>query len=54
MELVLKRRLEEMITLERQFMFELGIQLPASAQPGASIIDQDDDAPLPMPDAEDV
>lgn len=52
MEDVLKKRLEDMIGLEREFMSELGIQPPASTQPGASIIDQDDDAPLPMPDTD--
>jgi len=54
MEDVLKKRLEDMTGLEREFMSELGIQPPASTLPGASIIDQDDDAPLPMPDAEEV
>jgi len=54
MEDVLNGRLEDMIRLEREFMSELEIQPPASAQPGASIVDQDDDAPLPSPDAEEV
>jgi hypothetical protein len=54
MEEVLNGRLENMIRLEREFMSELGIQPPASTQPGASIVDQDDDAPLPTPDAEEV
>jgi hypothetical protein len=49
MEDVLRKRLEDMIGLERAFMSELGIQPPASTQPGSSIVDQDDDAPLPMP-----
>lgn len=52
MEEVLKKRLEDMINLEREFIIGLGLQPPASAQPGASIIDQDDEAPLRMPDAD--
>jgi hypothetical protein len=39
------------IWLEREFMTELEIQAPASAQPGKSLIDQDDEPPLPIPDS---
>lgn len=53
MEEVLRRRLKEMIDLEHSFMAELGIEPPASSEPGASLIDQEDDAPLPMLDLED-
>lgn len=52
MESVLVGRLQKMIELEREFMTELEIQAPASAQPGKSFIDQDDEPPLPMPDSE--
>ena len=52
MESVLKERLHKMIELEREFMADLEIQAPASTQPGKSLIDQDDEPPLPMPDFE--
>lgn len=53
MEDLLRRRLREMIELERTFMIELGIEPPASSEPGVSLIDQDDDAPLPMLEGDD-
>jgi hypothetical protein len=44
MEDVLRRRLKDMI--------DLGIEPPASAELGPSVIDQEDDAPLAMRDGE--
>lgn len=49
---VLASRLQSMIELEREFMTELEIQAPASAQTGKSLIDQDDEPPLTSFDSE--
>lgn len=53
MEQVLTARLNDMIAKERAFMQELQIPLPASAEPGPSLIDQEDESPLSESDGAD-
>jgi hypothetical protein len=53
MEQVLTDRLNVMIAKEQAFMEELQIPLPASAEPGPSLIDQEDESPLPGGDGMD-
>lgn len=53
MEEVLRKRLKRMIDLERGFMSGLAIEPPVSSEPGASLIDEEDDAPLTLVEEED-